>query len=95
MDIVKDNSEEENVDIYFCGICFEGTKPTMNSNIQNQPGVRLFDKSKDDPTDKTLSRELRNLKTMVKSHLKTKTHLLKFKIKKTNTQKMKERSNRY
>ena len=91
MDIVKEESDEENIDVYFCRICFDGTKPPSNSN---KPGVRLYDRSKDDTTSKNLSRELRNLKTMVKVHSKSKTHLQKREILKTQTLKLKERSSR-
>ena len=91
MDIVKEESDEENIDVYFFRICFDGTKSPSNSN---KPGVRLYDRSKDDTTSKNLSRELRNLKTMVKVHSKSKTHLQKREILKTQTLKLKERSSR-
>ena len=94
LDIIKEKSEEDHIDVYFCSICFDGTKPTTKNLLNQKPGARVFDRSKDDTTDKLLSRELRNLKTMVKAHLKTKTHLQKQKILKTQTLNMKKRSSR-
>ena len=72
--IKKENEVLENIDGYFCSICFDGIKPdfTIQSN-----GAFRFDKienTKLESEGAKQSREFLNLKRDVKRHLINKTH---------------------
>ena len=91
VNIVKENAVKDDQDGYYCEVCFDGTKPKYS--IQ-QPGVFLFDKTKDDTTIKKMSKALRHLKSHIKKHVESKIHLQKLEILQVKTQKQKERSSR-
>ena len=92
--IKKELDVEENIDGYYCDICFDGTKPDF---AQQSNGAFTFDKIKALELNSEAakqSRELLNFKKSIKRHLVTKSHTQKLEILKTKEKVDKERMTR-
>ena len=89
--IVKENVVKDGQDGYYCKVCFDGTKPKYS---MQQPGVFLFDSSKDDTTVHKMSGALRHLKTQIKTHIESKIHQQKLEILIVKAKRQKERKSR-
>ena len=84
--VKKESDVDIGTDGYFCGICHDGSKPNWKCK-DKVAGVFRLEKGDDvqKSGDENQSRQLRNLKSIIKAHFTTKTHNLKKEILKEKT----------
>ena len=67
----KEEEFKEDVDGYFCTLCFDGSKPNLEN--KNQSGALKFNQTKNtEEKSDNQSRELRNLKISIKTYVASK-----------------------
>ena len=91
--IKKEEEVKDDVDGFFCSLCFDGSKPNWNN--KNQSGTLKFNKAKNTAeTSGNQSMELRNLKCHIKIHVASKNYKQKKEIQENKIKMDKERKSR-